>query len=63
MWEIGTLAYELLFKRCPFERDIIEMMKGHRNTSSLSDLKFPSHISVSSEAKDFLLKSLAKNPL
>jgi len=38
------------------------MMKGQRDTSTLSDLQFPPHLSISVKAKDFLLKALAKNP-
>jgi serine/threonine protein kinase len=62
MWEIGTLAYELLFKKCPYEKDILEMMKGQRKLEDLSELRFPSVIPASEEAKDFIRKALEKNP-
>lgn len=62
MWEIGTLTYELLFKQCPFEADIIEMMTGQRRLENLSDLYFPPRFSISDDAKDFITKALDKNP-
>lgn len=60
MWEIGILTYELLFKKCPFETDIMQMIQGHRRSHSLSELAFPSHTAVSNEAKDFLVRALQK---
>lgn len=62
MWEIGTLTYELLFKKCPYEKDILEMMQGQRKLENLSELRFSSVIPASEEAKDFIRRALEKNP-
>ena len=57
MWEIGTLTYELLFGKCPFEKDIINMMHGARSRE-LSQLVIPKDANLTPEATDFIHKSL-----
>ncbi|EGD75877.1 AUR protein kinase [Salpingoeca rosetta] len=59
LWSLGVLTYEFLFGNPPFEAE------GHTNTYkriTSVDLRFPEHIPVSAEAKDFVKKLLRRRP-
>ena len=54
----GILTYELLFGRVPFEirteEDLVKVVD--------EDIYFSKSIPITSDAKDFILKCLIKNP-
>lgn len=58
VWCIGVLTYELLYAKIPFEirhpNDLAKIVE--------EEVKFPSDVSVSDSAKDFIWKCLAKVP-
>eukprot|EP01147_Barroeca_monosierra_P006804 gene6804-9497_t len=59
LWSLGVLTYEFLFGNPPFEAE------GHTNTYkriTSVDLRFPDHIRVSNEAKDFIRRLLRRSP-
>ncbi len=56
------MTYEMLVGASPFEADIIEIAKQQK-PPVLSELKFPSNVELSPEAKDFVIKMLNLDPV
>lgn len=61
-WMIGVTFYSLLFSRPPFEpRTAKEAVELFRETGGVN-LRFPSHKSVSAQARNFLARALEFDP-
>lgn len=60
IWALGVLTYECLVGRPPFE--VIDSVEDTQRSITEDEVKFPTDISISSDAKQFVLDILRKNP-